>query len=395
MKDLYDTIIVGAGASGKKIYQYSLDGIYLEEYESLASASRSVGLKNTSRMRNCALEEKGQSGGFMWRFYKKDEIKPYKKSMRDKNLYIGKIFKSDTYGEYEVLGYSHTGKGRNTYLRIRFINTGSEVVSYIGSVKDGKVRDPLAPTFYNIGYLGEDYPKNTKEIRIWSGMLSRCYNKNDKGYISYGKKGVVVNERWHNFSNFYKDIRELEGWNEDKFNTGEIHLDKDFKQQDVNIKIYSKETCVFLSKTDNSKLAQQNRLVHFSALSPTGKYFKKETNVEEFCKNNGINLSSVSTIYPLISEKAYDISSMPKTVFGWAFGKPNEKIEILKSRQDRKETQKKEFYAISPDGEIQHRIGIGEFARDLMFNENDRKHISECLRNKRKTVKGWRFEICE
>ena len=47
--------------------------------------------------------------------------------------------------------------------------------------------------------------RNTRLYRIWAGMKTRCFNKNDKTYIWYGKKGVSVCKEWiDDFMNFYK-----------------------------------------------------------------------------------------------------------------------------------------------------------------------------------------------
>lgn len=51
----------------------------------------------------------------------------------------------------------------------------------------------------------EDYP----EYIIYKGMLSRCYNKNEKKYKNYGGRGIRVCERWvSSFENFYNDLGE-------------------------------------------------------------------------------------------------------------------------------------------------------------------------------------------
>lgn len=41
---------------------------------------------------------------------------------------------------------------------------------------------------------------------IWQLMLRRCYNPKDKVFIHYGKRGITVCKRWHNFDNFLKDM---------------------------------------------------------------------------------------------------------------------------------------------------------------------------------------------
>lgn len=48
---------------------------------------------------------------------------------------------------------------------------------------------------------------NTRIYEIWSGMLKRCNNPNSKAYKNYGGRGIMVCERWLNFSNFYEDTK--------------------------------------------------------------------------------------------------------------------------------------------------------------------------------------------
>lgn len=47
----------------------------------------------------------------------------------------------------------------------------------------------------------------TAEYRIWTGMLSRCYNSRYSGYKDYGAKGVTVGEVWRgSFECFLRDM---------------------------------------------------------------------------------------------------------------------------------------------------------------------------------------------
>ena len=46
----------------------------------------------------------------------------------------------------------------------------------------------------------------TSEFCIWAGMLKRCTNPNDPGYVWYGARGITVCERWQKFENFYADM---------------------------------------------------------------------------------------------------------------------------------------------------------------------------------------------
>ena len=92
--------------------------------------------------------------------------------------------------------------------------------------------------------------KTKKQIySIWHGMMYRCYNKNAKGYPSYGGKGITVAEEWHDFDTFLKWYRE----NEINENSA---IDKDEICRKLNISpaIYSPTTCQLVSCEYNLKL---------------------------------------------------------------------------------------------------------------------------------------------
>lgn len=46
----------------------------------------------------------------------------------------------------------------------------------------------------------------TTEYNIWSGMLSRCTNRNSRSYRYYGARGITVCDRWQSFENFFADM---------------------------------------------------------------------------------------------------------------------------------------------------------------------------------------------
>lgn len=46
----------------------------------------------------------------------------------------------------------------------------------------------------------------TREYRTWSGMITRCYNKNAKSFADYGARGIVVCDSWRQFENFLTDM---------------------------------------------------------------------------------------------------------------------------------------------------------------------------------------------
>ncbi len=51
--------------NSKPIIQYSMDGLFIKEYESISQAVRETGIKSIS---DCCLGKQRQSGGFVWKY---------------------------------------------------------------------------------------------------------------------------------------------------------------------------------------------------------------------------------------------------------------------------------------------------------------------------------------
>lgn len=98
-----------------------------------------------------------------------------------------------------------------------------------------------------------DYNKRVYDM--WRHMILRTapeYWKKEPTYT-----GTTVCEEWKDFSIFYNDIKELEGYDYWKDNYGKrVMLDKDLKGHGK--KLYSKETCCFLGhKASNQEVAKR------------------------------------------------------------------------------------------------------------------------------------------
>lgn len=62
-------------------------------------------------------------------------------------------------------------------------------------------RDVLSKLNFRHGETG------TAEYRTWRYMMSRCHNRNAKGFCRYGGRGITVCERWRSsFTNFLADM---------------------------------------------------------------------------------------------------------------------------------------------------------------------------------------------
>lgn len=84
---------------------------------------------------------------------------------------------------------------------------------------------------------------------VYTNMKTRCYNKNNNAYKNYGAIGVTICDEWLNdFMSFF--IWAISNnWNEN------LEIDKDILCEKLNIypKIYSPETCIFITKSENAK----------------------------------------------------------------------------------------------------------------------------------------------
>ena len=124
--------------------------------------------------------------------------------------------------------------------------------------KSGNIKCPYEPRVHSHGYVGEgkykasENGKITKYYSYWNSMLQRCYdNKFKEKRPTY--EGCEVCAEWHNFQAF------AEWYNDNYYEIpGEVmSLDKDilFKGN----KIYSPETCVFVSNEINLLFTKSNK----------------------------------------------------------------------------------------------------------------------------------------
>ena len=109
---------------------------------------------------------------------------------------------------------------------------------------------------HGVGILGnakstDGNGKQTREYILWHGMLQRCYSdKYHETHQTY--KDCTVCERWLVFANFLEDLPLIEGYEFWRDNPKQgIALDKDSKIE--GNKIYSIDTCKFVSKSNNTK----------------------------------------------------------------------------------------------------------------------------------------------
>lgn len=204
------------------------------------------------------------------------------------DMKIGLIYQSINYGEFKITKYINCDN-----VIIKFLVTGFELNTVSSSIRSGQVKDYIRPSVYGVGFYGVgEFFANTKGVPnkyydLWHDMLRRCYDpartKKNKCY-----EGVVVCNEWHNLQNFAKWFCENYPGDGKQY-----HLDKDLNQKKVNNKIYSPETCVFITPKENNVEAMAK---YYEVTDPAG-FRVKIYNMNEFCIGKPLTSSGMRRMY--------------------------------------------------------------------------------------------------
>jgi hypothetical protein len=287
----------------------------------------------------------------------------------------------ENYGKYIVERITRIEKKQRhkKFYWIRFLETGFEYEADRSCVRQNLVKDYYKPKVYGVGFLGDMFGQTDKKIiSLWRGLLGRCYSPTNASFKNYGAKGITVCERWLNYTNFHNDIVDIIGYDEDKFYSGELQLDKDIRQKEVANKTYSLDTCMFVSRSRNIEENSSTR--SFKAISPEGKFFEGR-NVKKFCEENGLQCGQV---YSLLNKGGHFRHK------GWTFGDASESFESLLKKY---EHGLKKFFALNLKTlEIVRVVGAKNFAKQYNLSEGN---ISMCLDRKRNSHNGWKFFLDE
>lgn len=176
---------------------------------------------------------------------------------------IGDIYESNMCGKFEVLkkliilGLSPGERVKEPYYLVQFVDTGFVCEASRSAIMSGRIKDRYLPSVCGVGYVG-----NIKKIidpqifmyyKSWNDMMHRCYNPQDADYYLYGAIGVTVDPRWFCFENYLWDVKFLPNHEKKIMYPNEYQLDKDYLQLHIpkSQRVYSKETCMWISKYDN------------------------------------------------------------------------------------------------------------------------------------------------
>jgi hypothetical protein len=113
---------------------------------------------------------------------------------------------------------------------------------------------------------------HTTEYRIWSGILTRCYNQRSRPYRNYGGRGITVCDSWRaSFGSFLADVgeRPSRAHSIDRIN---------------NDGPYSPENCRWATKVEQCNNTRYNRRLTFRGETKT---------LTEWCRLLGLGASMV------------------------------------------------------------------------------------------------------
>ena len=288
----------------------------------------------------------GKSYGYQWRTRggipdcKPMKIEPFEIMLSEPPL---KTFNDKIYEGLDIISEPFLKKNHKI-VQVRFKDSGYICNTRLDRINSKK--DPYKPNFRGVACMGV-YDKESLNLdkikNIWKGMISRCYNIDNENYKYYGGRGVSVSNRWKCFEFFLEDISLIEGWNL-KFNDWDnFNLDKDIIGDGF---LYSKDTCIWLSKSDNTRksknkytytIAKGSREISFSNISEVvGKFIRNQGNLgsllsgkRNYCegwhlKSKEKNKNGVDQIDELVKGMKKDIMSSRLKVEAWNPSDSNE-----------------------------------------------------------------------
>ena len=165
---------------------------------------------------------------------------------------VGKVCKSKSSGDFKILKYNDKKN-----VEIQFLKTGFETTVELGSIRNGGVKDRYLPSVYGVGVIGDKYPSKvngvlTKEYKLWTSMLVRCYSDNSKKRRpTY--EGCEVSNNFKSYEYFYEWCNKQVGFGVEGF-----ELDKDLLIK--GNKVYSENSCVFIPVEINSLLIKRENM---------------------------------------------------------------------------------------------------------------------------------------
>lgn len=115
-----------------------------------------------------------------------------------------------------------------------------------------------------------------KLYHIWKGMHQRCYNKSNKRYDRYGKRGIVVCDQWNN-KNRYGSMNFII-WAYNNGYTESLTIDR--INNDGN---YEPNNCRWSNIIEQANNRSNNHYIEYNGIKRTLKQWSEELNIPYSC----------------------------------------------------------------------------------------------------------------
>lgn len=173
------------------------------------------------------------------------------KTLSSKLKYEGQVFDTKFNGKLRIIEFKNAHN-----VKIQFIDTGYETITYLTQITKGNVRDWSLAGVYGVGIIDKPVIKcsgnHTQHplYKVWSSMLQRCYD--EKLHVDRPTyKGCSVVDSFKSLTNFIAWADKQIGSKNKDLDGKQFHLDKDILLK--GNKIYSPETCCFVPHDINTQ----------------------------------------------------------------------------------------------------------------------------------------------
>ena len=167
----------------------------------------------------------------------------------------GSVITTKNFGDIVITKYLDKDN-----IHIRFINTGYNLITQSLNIRQGTIKDRLAPAVFGVGVVGGALTAvdgvRLKEYELWKNMIKRCYSKSyHEKYPTYSSCSVSENFKYYPY--FKEWCNKQDGFTSQDENGNYFQLDKDILVK--GNKVYSEELCVFVPKEINLLLVKCGR----------------------------------------------------------------------------------------------------------------------------------------
>lgn len=198
---------------------------------------------------------------------------------------VGEVFDT-SHGKVEIVDFFNCQK-----VIVKFLGYNDLIETTFSNIKKGEIKNRMLPTIAGVGIIGYDIKNPTKHPLYgrWAAMILRCYDVNNSNYSAYGGAGVYVDKDWLYFPNYVRDVSKMEHYKELINDSRNWDIDKD-KSGD---KIYSKNTCLIIKKSENCSLSSTSRQKSIYQLTLDGQIVRKWESTKAASASLGISSGNI------------------------------------------------------------------------------------------------------